>query len=240
MQKIEQLLSKLSFQLTKKEMNTFKDRLTSGDRYAYVVGSRVENGETRRRFLKVLVRNDFRTHKLFARQIYFTRFLKKTGTLPTRDVIKYNINPLKGVRYAIFETYEKNDKIGFLDDFEEMEALSEEHGCACARALFAFHNLNLGKVDWRLKMSLKRHKSSFSDYEKDIKSYLGMKVKPLDKKGRVELFNNVLSRRLGVEGFGKKALKLAYYWKSEVQANTNKGRFLVHGDLAPCQSLYTR
>lgn len=231
--KIDSLLGRLSFNLSVDERNLLLKRIRDGDnRYGYVVGARLENGEEVRRFLKVLVRNDFRTHKLFARQIFFTQFLKQSGALPTRGVLAYNINPLRGPRFAVFETYEKGDKIGFLDSFEEMRGLTENHARTCAKALHSFHNLNISQVSPKLRFVLQRSWGSFSRLRKFLKYYMKKKVVPVDT-GKREVFEKVLSRRLNVDNFGQRASELLDNWESVVNDKRNEGRYFVHGDLAP-------
>ncbi|MBI4067878.1 phosphotransferase [Candidatus Kaiserbacteria bacterium] len=230
---ISSIPEQAGFELTETEKEKLKQQWTDKKRYCYTTGSRKEAGGRTQRFLKILNKRDPKTYFLFARQVYFTEFLAHTGVLTTRKVIAKHMNPLTGAQWAVFETFERNARIGFIEHADEMKALTRRDGERCGHELYALHRLPVDKMPWQLRIIMKRFPGSYDEMRKRLDEKLQKKVYMEGDLHRYESHASRLAQRLGVDAFEDTAKQLLEHWRATIEAPEHKGIFFVHGDMAP-------
>ena len=73
----------------------------------------------------------------------------------------------------------------------------------------------------------------YKSFRREIFRHLNKKVKPLDGKGKAELFHKVLERRLGISEIKNKTKKLLALLEPIIDSEQNRFVSIVHGDMAP-------
>jgi hypothetical protein len=227
------VLNDRGFIITDKEKDTISKRLNNGRRYFFLVAKRKEGGEIVERFIKIPENNTKKLLLPFVRQIEMAKYLKVNNIISTRGVIESNIDTKSGTPFVIMETFPQNqDKIGFIENNNGVEFLTEREAKSTIEQLIRFHHINILNLPLKLQQILVNHKNDYKSLKRDINKFLNKKVRPNDFNSS-ELFHKVLEKRLGIQDLKKKVSKLLNEWQSVIESQGKSGLYLVHGDMAP-------
>ncbi|HEU5114206.1 MAG TPA: hypothetical protein VFT82_00390 [Candidatus Paceibacterota bacterium] len=232
--KVFQVLERENFIIDGDVRGTVEQRISNGRRYFFIVAKRNENGTVVERFLKIPQNNTKKLLEPFERQIEFARYIKDHTKLNTRGVIAYNVNPKKGVPFAIMETFPlSHAKIGFIEGSTKSELLGEREARNVLGDLQKFHEIRFDDLPPKLRKLLKKG-TDFNHVKRSVRQSLMKKVLPLDaENGKREILHKLLERRLGIPDFKKKIERTIAALEPVVNSPSNKGRFVTHGDMAP-------
>ncbi len=199
--RVRTVLEQHKFVLDGNNIETFKERLNNERRYFYMVLPRTEvdtHGNRQRvyRFLKV-PRDDSRKLLIpFRRQIEVAQFLKEHNIILTRGIIAWNVDPKKGIPFAIMETLPQA-QIGFIHGYREMESLTERHAENVLKALFKFHTITIDDLPRRIVGNLKKFKHTKGYIRREMHKVLRVRVSPIDFSKKT-YFHEVLEKRVAM------------------------------------------
>ncbi len=127
-----------------------------------------------------------------------------------------------------------HSKIGFIENNDGTEFLTNREAKMVMEQLKKFHNINIEDLPPTLKKTLKKYKDDYKSFEKEINTALNKRVVPLDAKNKkAEPTHFVLERRLGIEDLKEKVKKVFTSLKPIIDIKENRSTTLVHGDMAP-------
>lgn len=234
--KVLKVLAEQNFIIGNIEKKIIEERISNGRRYFFMVGKRKEDGKVVERFVKIPENNTKKLLEPFARQIEFAEYIKNKTDLNTRGIIDFNYNLKKGIPFVVMETFpKKHSKIGFIEGNRGSELLGPREAKNVVKDLHKFHNIKFSSLPPKLKKILKKRVGGLDYIKKSvINRALNKKVLPLDAKNeKQEVFYKLLERRLGIKDFKKKIFEIFKKLEPIVQKESNKGTFIIHGDLAP-------
>ena len=227
------VLNEKGFVINDKDRELINARLNNGRRYFFLLANRKEGEQLVERFIKIPENNTKKLLLPFKRQIEVAIYLKSKNIINTRGVIEYNFDPKKGTPFVIMETFPSNkDKIGFIENNNGVEFLTEREAKRTIDQLVSFHNINVLDLPDDLQKILVKNKDAFKSLKREVNKFLNKKVKPKDFAGP-EIFHKVLENRLGVQDFKKKIIKILNSWQNQIESLSNDKLFLIHGDMAP-------
>ncbi|MDB5266793.1 MAG: hypothetical protein JWN89_608 [Parcubacteria group bacterium] len=232
--RIENILKKDKFIYTDEDVHNLLQGNQKGKRYGNAVLVREEEGEARKRFIKIVLDGSRRTLALFRRHVNVADALAHDAryNLPTMGVLTFSFAP--PLPYAIFETREEGEGFGFMNDKREFyERLNEKDLHSLAKAIYAFHQA--GSAVGKSVISHTRHISSdFTYYREGILKSLHTRVTHKRSDGSVveKTIEQLIEEYTGGSRCKEKALDLL---KKNWFVGENMNRddiFLVHTDLA--------
>lgn len=234
--RVRTVLEQHKFVLDGNNIETFKERLNNDRRYFYMVLPRMEvdtygNRQRVHRFLKI-PRDDSRKLLMpFGRQIEVARFLKEHDIILTRGIIAWNMDPKKGIPFAIMETLPQA-RIGFIHGYREMESLTERHAENVLKALFKFHTITIDDLPRRIVGNLKKFKHTKGYIRREMRKVLRTRVSPIDFSKKT-YFHEVLEKRVAMSNVRRHVLELLQKIEPHIFTKGNRIKTLVHGDMAP-------
>jgi len=232
--KVAELLTNERFHIDEADRKLFERQVRSDKRFVCVVGQHEEADGTVERFLKIPVGPEEEIDEPFQRQVLITKFLEETGAIKTRGVIKYNFDRSSGQPFAIMETFRKGEaKIGFIAGHDDMELLTAKEAESTIDNLEALQSINLYTASPEVRDILQKIEYDYEGLSAGIKENIRERITALDSPPDGEEYHEVLNRRLRVENFKEKVDRLIEHWRQVLSAEDNKGKYLMHGDLAP-------
>lgn len=232
--KILKVLDEQNFIVGKREKKIIEKKLLDGRRYFFMVAPRKEGKKIVDRFIKIPQNNTKKLLLPFERQIEVAKFLKQKNIINTRGIIKYNHNKKKGIPYAVMETFPINkSRIGFVETSGDIKDFGIKEARSVVTQLNKFHAIPVKSLPSKLRSSLQVKFSDYKGFKRNVMKYINYKVKPLDAKGKKEIFHKVIERRLGIQNFKDKCLKLLNDLEPIINTKQNKIKSMAHGDLSP-------
>lgn len=232
--KVYTVLKEQKFIIGDKEKRLIQKRISNGRRYFFMVGRRKEGKKVVERFVKVPENNTKKLLTPFRRSIEVAKYIKAKRIISTRGVIASNYNPKKGTPFVVMETFPRDhSKIGFIEGNSGVELLGAREAERTVRQLKRFHSIKVKSLPSKLKNVLRVYPGDYKSFRRNIFQYLNKKVRPLDRKGKQEVFHNVLERRLGIADLKNKAKELLVRFEPIIDSKRNHTVSIVHGDMAP-------
>ena len=232
--RVYKVLAEQTFVIGNAERKIIQKRTTNGRRYFFMVAKRTEGNKTVERFIKVPENNTKKLLLPFQRQIEIAQYIKAHRVVNTRGVVASNYDPKRGIPFVVMETFPtKKSKIGFIEGDKGVELLGVREATQTINQLHKFHSISIQSLPARLKKILKTYPGDYKSFRREIFRHLNKKVKPLDGKGKAELFHKVLERRLGISEIKNKTKKLLALLEPIIDSEQNRFVSIVHGDMAP-------
>lgn len=232
--RIYKVLEEQNFVLAKKERKLITEKISNNRRYFFMVAKRKEGKKTIERFIKIPKNNTKRLLVPFERQIETVKYFKSKKIIKTRGIIAYNYNLEKGIPFVIMETFPaKHSKIGFIEKNNKMEFLGRKEAKHIIDQLIKLHSINTKTLPKKMKKLLKTYPGDFKTIKIKFNKYLNKKVRPIDFKGKRELFYKVLEKRIGETKLKQKIKDVLERIEPMVNKKENVKNTIVHGDLSP-------
>ena len=232
--RVYKVLAEQNFIVGDTERKIIQKRTTNDRRYFFMVAKRIEGKNIIERFIKIPENNTKKLLLPFLRQIEIAKYIKAHRVINTRGVVASNYDPKKGVPFVVMETFPTNQsKIGFIEGDKGVELLDIREARQTIDQLQKFHSISIKTLPTRLKKILKIYPGDYKGLRREVFRYLNKKVKPLDSKDKVELFHQVLERRLGIPEIKIKAKKLLAQLEPIIDSKSSRIPSIVHGDMAP-------
>lgn len=197
--RVLKVLEEQNFVVGEKEKGIIRERVRNGRRYFFMVVTRLENGNKVERFIKVPENSTKKLLLPFERQIRFAEFLKENKIISTRGVIDSNVDPKKGIPFAIMETFPvSQDKIGFIEDNKGSELLTVREADNTIDAVQKIHDISIDDLPDPLEKILKINKLDFRGLKRQVNMFMNKLVVPLDsKKQRARTFSQGFGEAFG-------------------------------------------
>src|SRR3989344_5394112 len=191
--RVYKVLAEQTFVIGNAERKIIQKRTTNGRRYFFMVAKRTEGNKTVERFIKVPENNTKKLLLPFQRQIEIAQYIKAHRVVNTRGVVASNYDPKRGIPFVVMETFPtKKSKIGFIEGDKGVELLGVREATQTINQLHKFHSISIQSLPARLKKILKTYPGDYKSFRREIFRHLNKKVKPLDGKGKAELFHKLL------------------------------------------------
>ena len=232
--RVYKVLAEQKFIVGGAERKIIKARTTNGRRYFFMVAKRMEKNRPIERFIKIPENSTKKLLLPFERQIKIAKYLKTHHVINTRGVVVANSNPKKGLPFAIMETFPTgHSRIGFIEENRGVELLGKREAEKTIDQLYKFHAVKIASLPGGLRKVLRIYPGDWRGFRREVFRYLNKRVRPLDRKGRTELFQKVLERRLGAKEIKEKVKILMARLAPTIDSKQNHVPAIVHGDMAP-------
>lgn len=222
---VDKLLTEKQFSLPLEANEAMQKQIDGGSRFVCIVGTHTEGNEEVERFLKIPIEVSERINASFRRQILVGKFLKEDGQVKTRGVVAHNLDPEKGLPFAIMETFGRNEaRIGFIANPEDIELLTAREAQSCVETLGQLHSIDSTTVPEDVRKTLQPFSGSTEEFFDAILKNLDKTVRALDADGREEFYYQVLNRRLGVPNFREKVVELLDVFRDIIKEEEGEKR----------------
>jgi thiamine kinase-like enzyme len=233
-QRVYQVLIEQNFIIGNEEKKIIKERTSNERRYFFMVAKRVEGKKIVERFIKIPENNSKKILVPFQRQIEMAKYLSAKQIIKTRNIIASNYNPKKEIPFVIMETFPRgHSKIGFIENNKGVELLGVREAQYTINQIKKFHSISIKSLPPKLRKNLKVYSGDYKNFRQKIFKYLNKKVRPLDKRGKPEIFHDVLERRIGIINLKNKVRGLLTKLEPIIDSRKNQSNSIVHGDMAP-------
>lgn len=230
---VRELLKEQKFILDDQVDAQISKILDQNRRYFYFVGERIEKNKKVTRFIKIPANQTKKLLLPFSRQVICAKAISSKEIIPTRKVIESHLDVSTGYPFAIFETLPgDSQKIGFIEEDKGSELLSEKHAQEVMKQLFALHEFDARQLNPSLieTIQVKRYKSDYANFRRQIYWYLNKKVSPQDLP--LMSFYQILEKRFGISNI-KEIVNHIFLKHQEVMEDGQfKGPTMIHGDMA--------
>lgn len=231
--RIFSVLKKQNFLIGNIEKKIIKEFSENGRRYFFMVGKRVEGGNTITRFIKIPQNNNKKLLDPFKRQIEFAKYVKDKNLINTRTIVDYNYDTKKGLPYLIMDTLPTdNVKVGFILKNKGTDLLGEKEAKSVIDQIEKFHAINPKQVPPKLHRIFKKYPGNYNSLKREIILNLNKKVKPLDFEFKTP-FHLVIEKRLKIKDFKQKIKELLDSFDNIIDNKENNIESMLHGDMAP-------
>lgn len=228
---VYQILQEQGFVLSAKDTSIIDENLGLKRRYFYYVGTRIEEGTSLQRFIKIPANISPKLLIPFQRQVTFTRVLEQYKIIPTRKIILTQTNPLISYPYAIIETLPQSGaKIGFIQHDQGSELLKKSHAEDSMNQLHRIHTFDASKLPLSTTdlANIPRYKSTYPNFRRQILWYFYKKV----TSESMPLYQ-YLEKRHGLLNIPTTIKKIFVLHSETLHSSTYRRPTLMHGDMAP-------
>jgi hypothetical protein len=233
-EQIKSILKKENFSYTAQDIENLLKGNQKGVRYGNVVLERKESGQTKKRFLKIMLDGTLRTYKLFCRQVEVADALNKDEKIksPTMAVVRYSLN--SPVPYSIFETRENGEDFGFMNDSHSFyQKFTDKEMDSLVDTIYSFHmsGADINPQVWKYTQDIS---SNLNFYKKEFKELLNTKITHKSADGKIldETVKKLLAFYTGISEVENSIMHiLEENWKSVVSSKMKNSYYLVHADM---------